>query len=162
MVEPWKTMYGDSKLLETVVTSLHLGSLLIAGGLALSADRATLRVAPNDDSSRQRHLKELGATHRPVLIALTVLFVSGLALTAADLETFLSSKIYWIKFGVIVLLLLNGMWMTRTENALRTDARSGATAQTDRRWRALRVASVSSLALWMSTLVLGVALVNAA
>lgn len=162
IVEPWKTMYGDSKVISTAVTSVHLGSLLVAGGLALSADWATLRVRPNDASDRRRHLEELGSTHRPVLIALTILFVSGLALTAADLETFVSSKVYWIKFGAIVLLLLNGLWMTRSENVLRASSAAGQEGRATRHWQALRIASISSLALWMSTLVLGVALVNAA
>ncbi|MEO7966834.1 MAG: hypothetical protein ABIT38_23290 [Gemmatimonadaceae bacterium] len=160
-VGAWKSMYSDSKVLPTIVTSIHLGSLLVAGGLALSADRATIRSAQKDDAERRRHLTALGATHRPVLIALTVLFLSGLALTAADLETFLASPVYWIKGGVIVLLLINGLWMTRTEGALR--ASPNATIDVvSRRWRALRLAALSSLVLWMTTLVLGVALVNAA
>lgn len=161
VVAPWQTVFENSTLLSTSVIALHLTALLIGGGLAIAADRSTLRVGNTAPDDRQRQLAELGAVHRPVLTALTVLFVSGVALTAADLETYIVSPVYWIKFGFIVLLLVNGVVMTRTEGALRRDsALAPAVAQS--LWRRMRASAWTSIALWIATLVLGTALVNMA
>lgn len=161
VVAPWQTVFENSTLLSTSVIALHLTALLIGGGLAIAADRSTLRVGNTVPDDRQRQLAELGAVHRPVLTALTVLFVSGVALTAADLETYIVSPVYWIKFGFIVLLLVNGVVMTRTEGALRRDsALAPAVAQS--LWRRMRASAWTSIALWIATLVLGTALVNMA
>lgn len=161
VVAPWQTVFENSTLLSTSVIALHLTALLVGGGLAIAADRSTLRVGNTVPDDRQRQLAELGAVHRPVLTALTVLFVSGVALTAADLETYIVSPVYWIKFGFIVLLLVNGVVMTRTEGALRRDsALAPAVAQS--LWRRMRASAWTSIALWIATLVLGTALVNMA
>lgn len=157
---PWQTVYENSTLLATSIIALHLTALLVGGGLAIAADRSTLRVGSAAPDDRQRQLIELGAVHRPVVAALSVLFISGIALTAADLETYIVSPIYWIKFGFIVLLLVNGLVMQRTEGALRRDsALEPPMAQS--LWRRMRWSAWSSIALWITTLVLGTALVNA-
>lgn len=160
VVAPWQTVYENSTLLATSIIALHLTALLVGGGLAIAADRSTLRVESAAPDDRHRQLAELGAVHRPVLAALTVLFVSGIALTAADLETYLVSPIYWIKFGFIVLLLMNGLVMQRTEGALRRDS-ALEPAMVQSLWRRMRWSAWSSIALWITTLVLGTALVNA-
>lgn len=161
VVAPWQTVYENSTLLSTSVIALHLTALLIGGGLAIAADRSTLRVGSSAPDDRQRQLAELGAVHRPVLAALTVLFVSGVALTAADLETYLVSPVFWVKFGFIVLLLVNGVVMTRTEGVLRRDSALAPTV-VQSLWRRMRASAWTSIALWIATLVLGTALVNLA
>ena len=45
LAEPWNSLYSDSKLVSSTVVFLHLVPLLVAGGTALVADRATLRAA---------------------------------------------------------------------------------------------------------------------
>lgn len=97
--------------------------------------------------------------HRPVLISLVLLFLSGVLLFAADVETFATSWIFWTKMGLIALLLANGAVLERTESRLRTRSEDGAQA---RRWRRLRWASVLSITLWLLTAVAGEVLVNAA
>jgi hypothetical protein len=92
-----------------------------------------------------------------VLGALALSLLSGVALLAADLETYFDSRIFWIKMGLIVLLLANGAWMTRTERTLRI-AGSGA----DLQWRRLRTIAITSLALWLTITLAGVALMNLA
>ncbi|MCC6930251.1 MAG: hypothetical protein IT359_14795 [Gemmatimonadaceae bacterium] len=173
LAAPWKDAYDNSTLLATSVIALHLTALLVGGGLAIAADRATLRVpgaAVGGDAGaaaavaageRQRQLSELGAVHRPVLAALVILFVSGVALTLADLETYIASSVYWLKFALIVLLLANGVVMTRTERALGSSAQLAAPVAQSL-WRRMRWSAWASIALWIATLVLGTALVNMA
>jgi hypothetical protein len=170
LLEPWQTAYADSKVLPTVLTGAHLLALLFSGGLALGADRATLRALTHPASTREAHLEELGSVHRPVLVALTVLFASGALLAAADVETFLSSPVFWGKLALVALLLVNGLVMTRTEASLRRldgirgigrDGREGREG-TPRLWRRLRACAWASLLLWAATTVVGAALVGAA
>lgn len=155
LLQPWADFYGDSKGVETLLTFLHVGGLLLAGGFAISADRATLRTLRLDAEARAPHLRELSELHRWVVTGLTIIVASGLALAAADLETYWGSRLYWTKITLVVLLLANGFVMTRAERALSLDA-SEASPQ----WRRLRRAAISSLALWFATAAAGVALVN--
>ena len=153
-LQPWQSAYSDSKVIPAVVTSVHLVALLFGGGLAVAADRATLRVGRNGVVDGAVQLAELRAVHRPVLIALVALFASGILLTAADLETFLSAPVFWVKLGFVGLLLLNGFMMTRTEKAL------GAGGNETALWSRLRIISVLSLILWIATTLVGVVLTN--
>jgi hypothetical protein len=154
--EPWKNLYGDSKVVATVVVFAHLGALLVGGGLALAADRTTMRAvrggAPVGDAG-SRSLADLAGTHRPVVIALVVMFASGVALFLSDVETFWGSAVYWIKMALVAALLVNGWLMMRAESALAADGASG-------RWGRLCMHAALSAALWMATLLAGVALAN--
>jgi uncharacterized membrane protein len=157
VAEPWKRVYDDSKLLETVVVFVHLASLLVGGGIALASDRATLRAWRGDAPDRARQLAELGLTHRIVIPSLVVAFVSGVALFLTDVETFAGSVAFWVKMGLVALLLLNGLLMTRAERVLRGPRDGGDTAP----WGRLRTTAVASGVLWLATLLAGVALTNA-
>jgi len=83
--------------------------------------------------------------------------LSGVALLAGDIETFWGSWIFWVKMALVVLLLLNGLVMTRTEAALARDSSDGSPA-----WRTLHRTAVTSLGLWFVISLAGVALVNLA
>ena len=74
---------------------------------------------------------------------------------AADIDTFFGSWIYWTKMGLVVLLLINGFMMTRAEEALRKDASAGAP-----QWDSLHRVAVTSLGLWFTIALFGIALVN--
>jgi hypothetical protein len=157
---PWQSLYGDSKTMAAVVNAVHLTGLLFGGGLAVAADRTTLRALKGERADRARALAELGAVHRPVLLALAVLFLSGVALAGADVETFAASPIFWVKLGVVALLLVNGAVLARTEHALRrTEPGEPGRA---RLWQRLRVATYLSVGLWTATVIAGTVLVNAA
>ena len=157
--EPWKDLFGDSKVVATVVLFAHLGALFVGGGLALAADRATMRAvragAPVTREAGARSLADLAGTHRPVVIALVVVFLSGVLLFLSDVETFWTSPVYWIKMTLVAALLVNGWLMTRTEAAL-ASAVDGAAAP----WGRLRAHAWSSAALWLTTMLAGVALAN--
>lgn len=160
ILEPWKSLYSDSKVVASAVTAVHLIGLLFGGGLAIAADRSTLRALKLDESERGDALADLHAVHRPVLIALAMLFLSGVALAAADIETFAKSPIFIVKLALVALLLTNGAVLERTERALRTDPADARRRML--RWRRLRTTAYLSLALWTCTLLAGTILVNAA
>lgn len=153
--QPWNDYYSHSKGAETVVQFLHIGGLLLAGGLAISADRGTLRAMREAIAERPGHLRDLATVHRWVITGLVVVVLSGLALVTADIETFFGSWLYWTKMGLVVLLLINGLMMTRAEASLKRDASEGSPA-----WQALHRSAATSLFLWFVITALGVAIVN--
>ncbi len=156
-VAPWARFYSHSRVAATIVTYLHIASIVVGGGLGISLDRSTLRIGRDDQAARQRHLAELGAVHAWVIGALALSFVSGVALLAADLDTFLDSWVFWLKIGLIVLLLANGARMTLAERALRAPGAPAGDA-----WGRLRTVAVASLTLWLAITLAGVVLTNAA
>lgn len=164
LLAPWQQAYSDSKVIPAVVTTVHLVALLFGGGLAIAADRSTLRLGRSGAADETTLLAELRAVHRPVLIALVALFASGVLLTAADLETFIEAPMFWVKLGLVALLLVNGLVLERTETSLRALS-SGQTipaARVAHLWRRLRASAICSLGLWTATLVAGALLVNVA
>jgi uncharacterized membrane protein len=157
LAAPWASLYGDSNALATIVTFVHIAPIVVGGGLAIALDRATLRLRDDEPGARARHLAELGAAHRVVLGGLALSFLSGLALFAADVETYFGSWIFWLKMGFIAVLLANGARMNRIERSLRA---SGSTSTGDAQWRRLRGIAVTSLVLWLTITLAGVALLN--
>ena len=155
LAEPWAALYGDSRVIATAGGFLHVAAVVVGGGLAIALDRFTLRLRHDEPGARARHLIELGSAHRVVLGALALSFVSGLALLFADLETYFGSWIFWLKMGFVGLLLANGARMSRTERTLRIGG-----ANTDANWRRLRTFAFTSLALWLTITLAGMALLN--
>jgi uncharacterized membrane protein len=154
LVEPWNGLYSDSKAVATAVMFFHLVPLLIAGGAALTADRATIRASRLSLEDRSRQLGELARTHAIVLFGLALSFISGVLLFLSDVDEFLGSPWFWVKLGFVGLLLANGFVMTRTERALANGGDEGVL------WGRLRTISVLSLILWTATTLVGVALTN--
>jgi hypothetical protein len=155
LLQPWNDFYSHSKTAETIVLFFHIGGLLLAGGFAIAADRATIRSMGTSVSSRAAQLKELGATHRWVITGLVLVVLSGVALLTSDIETFWGSWIYWLKMFLVAVLLLNGLQMTRIESALELDP-----SETSPKWSALHRTALVSLVLWFATTFVGVALAN--
>ena len=155
LLKPWNEFYSHSKMAATVVIFLHVGGLLLAGGLAIASDRSTLRALRASVAERPQFLRELGAVHKWVLTGLTVVVISGVLLLTADIETFVGSWIYWTKMALVALLLINGWMMTRTEASLKGDA-----SEASPHWRSLHRAAVTSVTLWFVIAAFGVALAN--
>ena len=155
LCEPWNHFYSNSKLAVTAVTFLHTGGMLLAGGFAIAADRATLRALKYPASERARTMAELAAVHRWVIAGLAIIVASGIAQLASDLESFWGSWIFWTKLTFVAVLLANGYWMTRLEVGLRVKPDDSSPA-----WKTLGVVAKTSMVLWFATAFVGIALEN--
>lgn len=156
LANPWESLYSNSKGLEIFVTFLHIGGLLLAGGLAIATDRATLRAIRQAVHDRAQHLDSLSSVHQIVLTGLVVTFISGVLLFFSDVKTFWGSWVFWVKMLLIVALLANGFVMTRAERSLRSDG----LREDDRAWTHLHRTAAASLVLWYAITLAGVALLN--
>jgi hypothetical protein len=154
LAEPWATAYDNSKLLMNGVMFSHIGGFLLAGGLALAADRSVFRSTSADTSVRRIHVAELNAIHTPVLIGLALAFASGILLFLADVSTFATAPVFWIKLGLLAVLLANGAVLRKTGHRL------AAGEVTERGWQALRRSAAASSLLWLLAVLTGVMLVN--
>lgn len=148
MLDAWKELYSDSAVWRSAVLFAHIGGILVGGGIAVATDRLTLRSAPNDAVQ----LRAVGGAHRIVVTAIAFIAASGLLMLAANLDTYLVSKVFWTKMLLVVLLLINGLRLLKAEHAFRAGEPSG--------WGRLRGASITSLVLWMSIALLGSVLPN--
>ena len=154
LAEPWNSLYSDSKAVSSAVVFFHLVPLLLAGGAALTADRATIRASRGSVEDRTRQLGELARVHAVVLGGLALSFASGVLLFLSDVDEFLGSPFFWVKLGLVGLLLLNGFMMNHTERALAGGGNESAL------WARLRTISVLSLILWIATTLSGVVLMS--
>jgi uncharacterized membrane protein len=151
-LQDWASFYSNHPALRTFIDFFHIGGLLLGGGCAVAADRLTLIAFHQEAPSRKAHLKMLHGTHRVVVSGLVLLAISGLFQFAADIDTYLYSKCFWTKMGLLTLLIINGNLLLRTErNAEIGDERS---------WTYLRAASIASMVLWFLTTLAGAALPN--
>ena len=151
-LESWTSLYANHAALRTAVEFAHIGGLVAGGGCAITADLATITAAREGAVARITHLQVLQRTHRVVVLGLVALSISGVLLFATDVETFLYSRIFWLKMGLFVALLGNGSLLLVFERqATRGDARA---------WTRLHRTAAASLVLWFLTTLAGVALPN--
>src|SRR5438094_6436679 len=141
----WAHLYGHTPGSATV-TYLHLVGILVGGGVAVAADRASLRLSPATPDWSQE-LARLAGVHRWVVAGLALIFASGLLMMFAELHSFATSVLFWTKMGLIALLLGNGYIRMRAETALRQGLAAG--------WGRFRRTSVASLVLWFVILLAG-------
>jgi hypothetical protein len=155
VLAPWQSLFSNSKVISAAVTYVHLAALLFGGGFAVAADRAALRAARGAPERRRQLLDDLDAVHRPVLIGLGVLAVSGVLLFTADVQTFATSAVFWTKATLVALLMGNGYRLMRTERALRA---GGEIDVGDPLWQRLRGTAMASMILWASVVLAGTVL----
>ena len=152
LIESWVSLYSNHAALRTGVEFVHIAGLVAGGGCAITADLATIIAVRDGSAAGTTQLHLLKQTHRIVVVGLVALTMSGLLLFAADVETFLYSRVFWLKMGLMVLLLLNGLLLLRGERQVRRGL-PGA-------WARLHFAAVASLVLWFLTTLAGAALPN--
>jgi len=152
LLQAWNAFYSNHVALRTAVEFLYIAGLMLAGGCVISVDLVMLRAGRHGAAMRTAQLETLRITHRLVLLGLAALTISGVLLFAADVDTFLWSKIFWLKMSLLALLLTNGALMQRGERQVLRDA-PGA-------WPRLRRTAIVSLVLWFVTTLAGAALPN--
>jgi hypothetical protein len=155
VLEWWSEYYGNHQAVSVAIRFTHLMALILGGGTALFVDRQVLRAARREDADRQEALRVLSSAHRLVVPWLVVLGITGVFMTAADTETFLSSRVYWIKMAVVALLAVNGCLLLASENRAR---RMG----TPKSWSSVVTVSTISFLLWVGALLMGTLLTVAA
>src|SRR5262245_26947024 len=151
IVETWASVYANSSSIRTLLGFAHVAGLIVGGGSAIAADRGVLRAVRRAPSELTVHLATIRNAHSIVITSLAIVMTSGLLLAAADTETFLHSTLFWLKMGLVALLIVNGGYMRLAERAA-----SGPRP----RWMPLAVASGASLTLWLLTTLAGAALPN--
>ena len=155
----WTAWYSDSPVIRTTVNFAHIAGLVVGGGAAIVEDRAMLAALRQDEDARRRRVEAQRLAHRVVLSGLAIAVASGCLLFAADWDTYLYSKVFWVKMVLVLMLLINGLMMTRTETSIDRDASAGE-SDASSHWRTLHRTAVTSFTLWFATAALGVALAN--
>jgi hypothetical protein len=155
IVKPWADFYSHNKAVSVGTTWVHIAALVVGGGTAIASDRIVLKSGRLDTDARRRLLSEFTQVHRPVIFALAVSAISGLAMLLSDIPTFLVSPVYWTKMGLLVLLLANGYGIQLTEQKLALDP-----SPTNRLWKRFSYGAIASITLWLSVSLAGVILVN--
>ena len=148
----WGSFYSNHAAVRTAVSFVHVAALVAAGGAAITADRGLLSALRLDERARRVQVSAIRQTHQVVAAGLALITLSGLLLLAADFDTYLYSRVFWVKMGLIGLLLVNGAVLIAAE---RRAAQGAATA-----WSTLRFTALASIALWFLTTLGGVALLN--
>ena len=145
-LEVWTSFYSNHALVRTLLGFLHIGGLVVGGGCAISADRLVLLARRRGPAEKASQLETVRGSHRIVLVSLVVVTLSGLLLFAANTDALLVSVLFWVKMGLIVILMANGALLVRAERRAE--------------WKMLTITSTISVALWMLTTLAGAALPN--
>ncbi len=152
VIESWVSLYANHAALRTGIEFLHIGGLVAGGGCAITADLATITAVRDRAATRTTQLQLLKKTHLIVVLGLVALGVSGALLFGADVQTFFYSRIFWLKMGLMVLLLVNGWLLLLGERQVKRGE--------PRAWARLHYTAVASLILWSLTTLAGAALPN--
>jgi hypothetical protein len=152
VIQTWASLYANHAALRTALEFLHVGGLVAGGGCAIAADRITLVAKREPDPTRRFRLETLHGTHRVVLYALAAVIASGVLMFASDVDTFLYSKVFWLKMVLMMLLLANGSLIVRAERRIE----SGDSMA----WPPLVAFAIGSVVLWSLTTLAGAALPN--
>ena len=127
LIDTWVSLYANHAALRTGVEFLHIGGLVAGGGCAIAADFATLAAVRDTAAAQTTQFHLLTRTHRIVVLGLVALTISGLLLFCADVQTFLYSRVFWLKMALLLMLLINGLLLLRGERrVLRGEAHAWA------------------------------------
>lgn len=152
LIDGWASLYSNSAALRSAIAFVHIGGLVSGGGCAVAADLATLRAFRRGREAVAAEIARLHDVHRVVIGSLVLVTLSGVLLMLADFDAYLASTTFWIKMALVAALIANGALLVRTGGR--------ATASDSRSIGAMRLVSLSSLALWFATTLVGATLPN--
>jgi hypothetical protein len=136
-------------MVSLLIRYLHLAALMVGGGTALAIDRIVLGTArTRTDDRRRAAFTAMKGSHRVVVPALAIVTASGILMAAADWDTFVASRLFWIKMISFAVLVVNGMALVAAERAY---AKKTDTVM----WRRVVLASGASCLLWLLILLIG-------
>jgi hypothetical protein len=148
LVERWARLYADSKALSAFLMFVHLGGVLLAGGFAIAADRASLLLPREPADEVLREIARLKTVHVWVLGGLGLTIATGGLQFLSDVGTYLTAWLFWVKMFLIAVLLVNGWVRLGAERAMEAGAVAPHLARFKR-------TSVASLVLWFAVLLAG-------
>ena len=151
-VASWAALYSGSAVLRTVVSFFHVAGLVGGGGAAIAADRVTLMATRRGFAVTRQQISAIHNTHRVVILGLAAVIVSGVLLFTADVNTYAVSKLFWLKMGMVALLMVNGAILVRVGRDV--------PEPDERMRRTMRWTAGLSLALWFLTTLAGAGLPN--
>ncbi|WP_423762016.1 hypothetical protein [Burkholderia sp. NLJ2] len=95
------------------IVFVHLIACCVAIGLVLTSDIAMVRQLLDSDAPTDRAQVHLASLQRTVTLALTVLWITGIAIIAFDMRTqglgYLGNPKLQAKIGIVALLTFNGI-----------------------------------------------------
>ncbi len=110
LLESWVSLYANhGRCFAPASSSCTSAVSWPAADVRLPRILATISATRTSSAPRATQLLLLKRTHRIVALGLVALAISGLLLFGADVQTFLYSRIFWLKMGLLVLLLCNGV-----------------------------------------------------
>ena len=152
LVSWWAAFYSGSAVMRTLVSFVHIAGLVGGGGAAVAADRATLKATRKGLAVTRSQIDSIHNTHRIVLVGLACVIASGVLLFAADVDTYAASRLFWLKMGMVALLMINGAVLVRVGR--------GRPSPDEGTRRTMRWTAGISLALWLLTTLAGAGLPN--
>lgn len=148
LIDRWAHLYSDSKALSAGIMFVHLAGVLVAGGFAIVADRASLLLPAEAGEHLAREIERLKTVHAWVFAGLALTVATGVLQLFSDLHTYLTAWLFWTKMGLIALLLVNGWVRLKAERGIEADGVAPHLAR-------FRMTSVASLVLWFAVLLAG-------
>jgi hypothetical protein len=153
--EPWRIVFNASVVISTGVLFMNVASIVCAGGLSLVMDRATLRPGSRDNAERER--RGSAANRRLLIGAFVVAVSSGMLLFLSDVHAFIHLRTFWLKMGLVVLLINNALLADRHARRVLSSGPGTARGSLESVSRE-RVHARVSIGLWLLTLLAGTAL----
>lgn len=154
---PWSDYYAAHVAVQSGLLFAHFAGMLAGGGVAFATDRDTFRARRGSDQDRRLQVRRLNAAHRVVLVGLAVTFLSGVLLLAADFEALIVVPMFWVKMGLLVLLMTNGAVMVRAGHRA-----EGSSLSSARAWRTINRTATVSAVLWFAVVASGVIMTSSA
>jgi len=136
-------------------TILHVGAIVIGMGAALMGD-VLFNFYSKDKKLNQTEIKTLNLLSKIVWIGLLLIALSGIMLFFSNPETYLSSDKFLAKMSILVVLIINGYFLSKKiwPRLARSNFLTDAHERTNR--KTAFVCGAISIISWICVLILGI------